>query len=316
MKFIRKYYSYIIFFLVVFVLYITIYSSFRWSSIESFENKTLYLVWRSGSASNGFGDKIRAVIATNQYCKKNNIRFVVDGTDDICAYFLKNIRSKKEDYDNIKDKEILVIGCDNINWNSDCNFEKRIEEEFVDKDNILIYTNKCPDGDDCVSYNPTILSEEDKEFAKHICEPTDDIKMEVDQTIKMLPKDYGILHFRFLDDIFSKDLDENDPIFIQFFNILKDNYSSTDILMSNSTNFKNYAKRNLEIKTIDCDGSECKVEHIGNSNDRESVKNSFIEFYIITNAKYIKTKSHYGWVSNFVKWPALIYDIPLQELNA
>jgi hypothetical protein len=84
------------------------------------------------------------------------------------------------------------------------------------------------------------------------------------------------------------------------------------VLLSNSTNFKQYAKDMLNIKTVECNGGECKVEHIGQSDNYESVKSSFIEFYIISTAKYVKTLSTYGWVSNFIKWPSLIYDIPLE----
>ena len=84
----------------------------------------------------------------------------------------------------------------------------------------------------------------------------------------------------------------------------------TDVLMSNSQNFKDYAKHMLEIHTIDAPG---KIGHIGNSTDYESVKFSFIEFYIITTAAYVKTTSSYDWVSNFIKWPCLVYDVPLEQ---
>ena len=75
--------------------------------------------------------------------------------------------------------------------------------------------------------------------------------------------------------------------------------------------YKKYAKQYLQIRTIECNHQECEVEHVATSNDYEKIKNSFVEFCIIANAKYIKTKSHYDWISNFAKWPALIYDIPL-----
>ena len=74
--------------------------------------------------------------------------------------------------------------------------------------------------------------------------------------------------------------------------------------------FKKYAKEKLGIKTIDCGDELCKVEHIGHSTDYESTKNSFIEYFIVTKAKYIKGKSFYGGISNFVYWPSKIYDIP------
>ena len=274
--------------------------------------KTVYLVWRNlrpGTKSNGFGDKIRSAISTYQYCIDNNIRMVVDGTEDICGKFLKHVKSNE--FHTIKDKEVNHIECPNSA--EFCGFEDKLNKMLQTNDSVYISTNKCPKNDDCISFKPNILSKADKEFAKYLCEPQDFLKVEVEKTIQSLPANYGIQHFRFSDKVFDKDIDEHDPTFMDFFNILRNNYKRTDILLSNSTNFKRYAKQMLNIKTIDCDGEFCKVGHIGISQDPESVKTSFIEFYVITRAKYVRTTSKYDWVSNFIKWPCLVYDVPLIE---
>jgi hypothetical protein len=157
------------------------------------------------------------------------------------------------------------------------------------------------------------LSDDEKNFAKYICEPLDSLKIEIDEIIKELPENYGIQHFRFNDDVFSNDIEISNSTFIEYFNILKSNYKETDVLLSNSTNFKNFAKDNLNIKIINYKNNSSKISHIGFSDDYESVKNSFIDFFIVTKAKYIKSKSSYPWVSNFIKWPAIIYDINIEE---
>lgn len=276
-----------------------------------YRNKTIYLVWKNlidKSKSNGFGDKIRSAIATYQFCRENNVRFVLDGTDDICGKFLKNITTNE--YPLIKNKKVEHIECPNNS--KSCNFEYKINKKLDKTSVIFISTNKCPNNDDCISYKKNILSRDDKLFARYICEPRVFLKEEVITKIKTLPRDYGIQHFRFNDTVFEKDIDENNSTFISFFNILESTYKPTDVLLSNSLNFKRYAKYKLNIKTVDCDGELCKIEHIGKSTDYESVKSSFIEFYIISKAKYIKTISDYDWVSNFIKWPSLIYDVPLE----
>jgi len=276
-----------------------------------YRNKTIYLVWKNlidKSKSNGFGDKIRSAIATYQFCRENNVRFVLDGTDDICGKFLKNITTNE--YPLIKNKKVEHIECPNNS--KSCNFEYKINKKLDKTSVIFISTNKCPNNDDCISYKKNILSRDDKLFARYICEPRDFLKKEVETKIKTLPRDYGIQHFRFNDTVFENDIDENNSTFISFFNILESTYKPTDVLLSNSLNFKRYAKYKLNIKTVDCDGKLCKIEHIGKSTDYESVKSSFIEFYIISKAKYIKTISDYDWVSNFIKWPSLIYDVPLE----
>jgi hypothetical protein len=219
---------------------------------------------------------------------------------------------KSEEYPIIKDKPLLHIDC-HPHDSPPCNFSQRVHSVLNKKDDVFLYTNKCPNNDDCVSYNKDLLNDiDDKEFIKYICEPIDSLKEEVGEKKSRLPHNYGIQHFRFSDDVFKKDITENDTIFIKYFQILESSYTPTDVLLSNSTNFKRYAKTMLNIKTVECNGDECKVGHIGHSDNYESVKSSFIEFYIISGAKYVKTLSTYGWVSNFIKWPSLIYDIPLE----
>ena len=179
-----------------------------------------------------------------------------------------------------------------------------LDKELINKNIIYVFSNASPNEN---------LDEDDKEFAKFICEPKDDLQEEINNKIKNLAKNYGIQHFRFDDKVFKKDAEPNDKLFKKYFELLKNSYKPTDVLFTNSNNFKKYAIKQLGLQTIDCNGKICNISHIGHSNDQESVKNSFVEFFILQKSSYIKTHSCYYWVSNFVKWPALIYDIPLEN---
>jgi hypothetical protein len=110
-------------------------------------------------------------------------------------------------------------------------------------------------------------------------------------------------------------VDSNDKLFKKYFELLKNNYKSTDVLLTNSYNFKKYAVDQLGIQTIKCNDAECKPNHIGHNTDKESNKNTFIEFFIINNSSYIETYSCYFWPSNFVYWPSKIYNIPFEMKN-
>jgi len=279
--------------------------------MEDKVNKTVCLVWRNTrdkSHDHGFGDKIRGAIAINQFCRKNNINFKIDGTDDICGKFLKNIHSDK--YDLVKTKNDLTM-C-SINFSEPDCYSIISNHNFSKDDTIYMYTNKCPEGDDCKNYNKDALSEEDKEFGKFLCTPNDSFKSEVDKVISSLPSDYGIQHFRFNDSVFKEDVNINDSIFVNYYNILLSTYTPSDVLLTNSNNFKQFANRMLGIKVIKCEDKDCSIGHIGTSDSYEDIKPTFIEFYVIANAKYVKTISTYWWISNFVKWPALIYSVPLE----
>jgi hypothetical protein len=268
---------------------------------EGNENKkTIYLVWRNkrGETGHGFGDKLRGAIFMKQYCDKNNINLVLDATDDVAGDFLKNVKSNE--YDIIKTKELLYVDSE-----KDDKIEK-LNNAVEKTDELFMYTNFFPLDN---------LSNNDKAFAKKILEPMDYFAQEIETKMVNLPKNYGIQHFRFPDKVFENDYDENNSLFKKYFNILKSNYKETDCLLTNSLNFKEYAKQKLNIKTIECGEEACKVQHIGKNTDYNSVKNSFIEFFIATRSKYIKTHSTYDWTSGFVDWPSKIFDIPLENVH-
>jgi hypothetical protein len=268
--------------------------------LDTKHEKTICLVWRNkihNDTHEGFGDKLRGALFLYQYCKKKNINLKIDANHDVCGDFLKNVTLTNE---NIT-KDTPLISNNNIFKNEE--MYKTLDNELANKNIIYVYCNSVPND----------LDMDDKEFAKFICEPTQELQEELNNKIKNLPKKYGIQHFRFDDNVFINDVDSNDKLFKKYFELLKKNYKPTDVLFTNSNNFKKYAIKQLGIQTIDCNGKICNVSHIGYSNDQESVKNSFIEFFIIQRSSYIKTHSCYWWASNFVKWPADIYDIPLEN---
>jgi len=303
--------------LVLILLFILIvclfYNKTKEGFLETKYDKTIYLVWQNKIKNNitnhGFGDKLRGALLLYQYCNENHINFKLDATDDVCSDFLKNVISS--DYDKIKNQKIINLGIENVEkklMNSgDQPLEKIIETiqtELSYNNSIFIYTNMYP----------MHLTANDKLFAKYICEPKNDIVIEINDKIKNFPKDFGIQHFRFNDSVFKNDVDLTDPFFKKYFDLLKMNYKKTDILFTNSNNFKKYAKEKLKIKTVDCNDGLCKIQHIGASTDNESVRNSFIEFFILSKAKYITSYTCYTWPSNFVNWTVQIYDIPFTNV--
>ena len=269
--------------------------------------KTIYLVWRNKVDNNktyeGFGDKLRGCIALYQYCKKNKINLKIDATDDICGDFLKNVTSP--DYNTIKDKELIYI------FNTNEELHNIVQKELSDKDTIYVYT---------INIANEMFEPDDYEFAKFFCEPKESIAMEVDKKLKELPEKFGIKHFRFIDmhpNVNMQDINFNDKIFQSGFDILKSNYKTTDVLFTTSNNFKEYAKQQLNIKTIECENDSCKLgysAHIGYGKDYEVIKNTFIEFFIISHASYVESYNCYIKESGFVKWPCKIYNIPFTHI--
>ncbi len=277
------------------IIIIKIYNIFN---REGFKNtnykKTIYLVWnnklKDSKTIHGFGDKIRGALFLYQYCKKNKINLKINGQDDVCGDYLNNVNDPLP-----KNKDDLII----INNTKLYNTQEPVLTNYLKtKDNIIVYTNDFPINE---------LSKDDKLFAKHLCKPKKELHKKINVKIQSLPLNYGIQHFRFNDSVLTNDINDNDPFFQKAFNILKNNYKSSDVLLSNSVNFKKYAMQKLNITTVD--NGETKIKHIGENNDN-GVEYSFIEFYICCKAKYINTHTTYHWPSNFVYWSSKIHNIP------
>jgi hypothetical protein len=267
---------------------------------EGFDSpkKTLCLVWRNmreGIEDRGIGDKIRGAIYCYRFCNQNGYKFKFDATEDLASNALKNVES--DESDKIREKDVHVLL-------DDIDFSKVVKELFMKNDTVYIFTNKYIGID-------TILPDENK-FIKKLLEPTQDFEKLVNAKLNALPDNYGVQHFRFDDSVFENDVNQSDEIFKKYDKILSDTYKKTDVLFTNSTNFKKHAIKKYGIATIMCGKDVCEVGHVGLQRTfDEKAKNTFIEFFVLCRAKYINSYTTYGWISNFVSWPAKIYDIPL-----
>jgi len=292
--------------LVLLTIYLILNPSESFTTNETIYPKTLYIVWRNKidtRMNDGLGFKLFGAIYAFQFCKENNINLKIDATDDICSDFLKNVVSNE--YEDIKTKDVLIFKSnDNVDSYS------ILKQKLETADKLYIYTNQYP------KYQ---LNEEDKNFAKFLLQPKPELQTVFEAKIATLPANYGVKHFRFNDDIFSVDIDFNDTFYAKYFKLLEDSYATTDVVISNSKVYKQYVKMmyfekyKTKISTVMCDNDSCNIQHIGTSTDLESLKNSFIDFYIICNAKYIKSYTSYNWPCNFVYLPALLYNIPFES---
>ena len=300
----KTYNKYIIFILLILVSFIIFFLFYKNNIIDNFTDfgkiNTVCLVWSNKKTNtktnHGFGDKIRGLIYAHRYfkTKNNSIEIMVDATNDICGDILKNVKSK---FTNI----INDVKINYITKEDDMN-----SLEIYNNDTIFMYTN--------ISISDKI-SDEEKNIAKYISEPNTNIKVEIENKLLRIPNNFTIKHFRFNDAVFKKDVDQHDTTFKTFFDFLKRDYLETDILITNSKNFTKYAIEKLNIKYIDCDNNICDVGHIGESTDYNTVKNSYIEYYIISKSKKIMSYTCYPGVSNFVLWPSKIYDIPFESIE-
>lgn len=259
-------------------------------TITYLQSKTVILVITQNVKGNGgywgFGDIIRGMISVYQIAKKYNYKYIIDIQLHPISKYIK--------YSEHEYSQLIRDNKDNIYFQSD-------PENYIKNSNssvIYFNTNK--------NINFSIkLTDECKNYIKSVLTPTNELS-EYIKSIKP-KKSYNIIHYRIGDDDTVENKDTDMSEFIDNFN---KNKEIDDILMSDSTRFKNQIKEISDIYLFDFE-----IGHLGVETDNIKIKNTLAEFFIMVGAKKIKTYSTYSWVSNFVEMVSKLYDIKIINLK-
>jgi len=263
----------------------------------------------------GFGDFLRGCYYLLQYCDKNKFQGKIDFSNHPLSYFLKNnvFMEKKNlifKFDDINAEFIIGEKNDIQNKITDnySLFQDFLNKQKIDDSTIFIFTNSFPIS------NP---SKKHKDTMKFILEPTNEM-VEYSKTIlekiNLLNKPFTIIHIRFGDEYLihheknfnSKILDKLKKEIEQFILSLTSNHHY--LLLADNNSIKKYIIDHYPfIKTFFKD-----ISHFGEGvhDEKEKIKNTMVDFYIMSYAKNIVSYSCYLHGSGFSKWCATTYNIP------
>jgi hypothetical protein len=250
--------------------------------IQVWTHKVCNLTTTDDYAFWGIGDMIRGTIKLYQLCKRLNYKFIVDLQHHPIAELIE--LKNHEFFDFIKDKkeEIpFVFDTDEYIRNS--------KEEVL----FFVSNNKIESDitSDCKNFIKDLLTP-NKKFLEYYNEKISSLKL----------SDYTILHYRLGDNELVRD---NFTIDYNFYmNHLNKNKEENSILMSDSKKFKDKCKDSIIM-------IDTEIGHLGYHKDINKIRDTLVEFFIISKSRKIKTLSVNGWVSGFVDWIHKIYDIPL-----
>lgn len=237
----------------------------------------------------GIGDIIRGIIAVNEICAKYDYEFYIDFQKHQIKHFLK---------ENVHPFSSHVESTKNIPYIFPGKVEKYITE--CNENIVMLVTNE-------VFNKPIPLNM--KTQLKNILTPNDTFQKEINVYISKLPKNYEILHFRLGDD---KLVRNNDIYFENIINKLDNHFNENKVIVTDNMTLKQFLlKKEKYYNNILDTGMPC---HIGIQTTLSSLKNTLIEFYIITRSSNIRSYSVYSWISGFVNIPSILYDIPLQKI--
>jgi len=239
----------------------------------------------------GLGDIIRGTIALYQICKKYNYNYVVDIQLHPISNFLEVEKNKYSD--------LILENKDNINFIYPNNIENFITNN--DDNIIMLFSNVHLIHD---------ITDDCKSFIKNILKPNLEFKKYIDLTINKLSfKLDSVLHYRIAgingdQKQFFKRIN-----YIEYLNHVMKHKKENDILITDNLGFKEHIRQ----KNIDVFMFDIKIAHLGYDTNLDGIKDTLLEFFIMTKSEKIKYHPTNG-PSGFIKIINYIWDIPLIKL--
>jgi len=301
------------------------------ANINDIKSKGIYKIihvyqdkYKSNKYPTGFGDFIRGCFFIIQFCSKFDFQYDIIINHPI-SKFLKNFDSNNSFTSN-----------HNIKMFTETNFHECVydEENYIQKFRLtketfgrfLNYLSSLPVTNNSVfSYNILFpydnITIEEYNKIRFLFEPSVEINDKVNEiltSLSLVKKDYSVLHIRSGDSYL---INKNNKFDTLYFETIKDEIAQ--FIVKNKKNNKNnillIADNNIiklflnemfpDIKFLVHD-----ITHIGEGVklQENKLKNTMIDFFLISNASFIFSLTSYSHGTGFSYWCSKIFNIPYE----
>jgi len=273
----------------------------------------------------GFGDFIRGCYFLLQFCEKHSFYphfYIHHPLAQFLHQFDKNYSTKKDLYKLLLNDVQMFV---NNNWKDsvfdaqnyiiDVVKSKQTNNEFINylcnlpvkHQHIFIYNNMFP-------YD-TIL-EDHKQFVRKLLEPNSEMNIYVFENLGLIgltKGKYSVIHIRSGDNYLneSSKIFENSyykKIVVEVFMVLKRHPEANFLLIADNNEIKYLLLEHFpNLKVVYKD-----ITHMGEGTvlERQKVKNTMLDFYLLANSDAIHSFTAYPHGSGFSFWCAKTYGIP------
>jgi hypothetical protein len=290
----------------------------------------VYQLEFSNKKSPGIGDFLRGTFFLMQLSKILNLEFEIDISNHPISQFIINKGLNPEiNYNNIEfknglnrppgDKLLYRINPPN-NIYFEINFINQIISELNNSNTecFSLFSNAFP-----LYYN---FKDEGRNYLKSQLLPNEIMVKYIDETLHQLRLEkntYAVLHLRTGDEYLSK----NKVIDHRFINNINKHIDSIIVpgkkylLLSDNNLLKKYLKNRpnfyILFNKIEHLGGEISIKGQNNAGtkDNNGVKNTMIEFYLMSFSNSILSMSVYDHISGFSKYCAEIFNIPFKNIK-
>ena len=273
----------------------------------------------------GFGDFIRGCFFILQFCSKYKFKCNIFINHPV-AMFLENFHQQYLLYENLNKPltKLTTMFVEN-NWKNSkfdtSNYiidvvtnNKTLDDFFNYLCNLKVFTGSLFSYNIMFPYDE--ICEDHKKYMRNLLEPTEEIKSYINSTLETIgfnKKRYSIIHIRSGDKYLNDDTKIFDSAYFR-----KLVYELNILITSNSKiNYLLIADNNeikmllLEIFTT-LKALYKNITHLGEGVllEREKVKNTLLDFYLMTNSNSINSYTCYAHGSGFSYWCAKTFNIP------
>jgi hypothetical protein len=283
--------------------------------IKSYDRKNLkkivnvYQLEYKNSQSMGIGDYLRGCICLFQICKFIGVDFDMDFTNHpISKYF--HLIEKRED-ETIDYKEVNKYEDSNFIYEN--GFKKKSIHFLLgflnflksyNSENVYLFCNSFPIHD---------IGFESREFIKSRLKPKEELLDKICNVMNhlhLIKGNYGVIHIRCGDEYLfdnNKQFDTNK--INQLLNTIKKSIQPRKkyLILSDNNNIKFILAKyflNIVFKIN-------KIAHLACPSEQdESILETLVDFFLITNSNYVLSFSPYPWGSGFSHLPCILFNIP------
>jgi hypothetical protein len=272
----------------------------------------VYKINFKNAPATGFGDFIRGCYYLLEFSEKYNVTVDFHIYDSTIKNYLKYFYLKPN---------INEMIANNINKYTDIN------SNFINNNGVIDYIVDGKTSDfinylysqpvynnnsfiNTINFPLHIINKQHINRMKTILEPTYDFNIEIDNImykLGLIKNDYITYHIRLGDNFLENqfELIQNNKL-CQIIDKIYVDDNNNYLLISDSVLIKNIlTEKYPKLKILHND-----IVHISQNNDADKVKNTLIDFYLMSYSKNIISFSIYMHGSGFSKWCAKTYDIP------
>ena len=291
--------------------------------IKSFKNNKLkklvnvYQLSYKNSPSMGIGDYLRGCFCLLQVSKLFGLAFDMDLKNHPMSTYLI-INSEQNTY-NINYSNVIkyddanfLPGEKNTYTKNSIHFLINFIKEMnkLNAEHLYLFCHSFP------IFNK--INQVEKDIIKSKLIPNNELQISIDSKIErlgLIKQHFGVIHIRSGDEyLFGKNKELNQIKFKKITHIISKNIIPTKkyLILSDNNQMKivlsNYFKNPNFI--IECN----KISHLGEEKQElESIKETLIDFFVMSQSNYILAFSPYAWGTGFSQWCAIINNIPYNK---